>query len=49
LGLGWDTNCDLDSSIILLNSEGLLIDKAYYGQLKTADGSVTHTGDNLTG
>jgi tellurium resistance protein TerD len=58
VGLGWDTRAtdgadfDLDASAFLLaagdkvRSDG---DFIFYGQLKSADGSVEHTGDNLTG
>jgi tellurium resistance protein TerD len=49
VGLGWDTRAtdgadfDLDASAFLLAAG----DKVR--QLKSADGSVEHTGDNLTG
>ena len=59
IGLGWDTNrydggkdFDLDASAILLNADGKVRkdeDFIFYGNLKSSDGSVTHTGDNLTG
>ena len=47
-GLGWDTNCDVDASILLLDKYGNLISKVYYGNLKWKNG-VTHHGDNKTG
>ena len=59
IGLGWDTNrydggkdFDLDASAFLLNADGKVRkdeDFIFYGNLKSSDGSVTHTGDNLTG
>ncbi len=59
IGLGWDTNSsttgasfDLDASIFVLGeNKKLLSDKhfIFYNNLKTPDGSVEHTGDNLTG
>ena len=59
IGLGWDTNkydggadFDLDASAFLLGANGKVRrdeDFIFYGNLKSADGSVTHTGDNLTG
>lgn len=56
IGLGWDTNPsntpDLDASILLLNAEGKLVSEkhlVYFGQLSSPNGSVVHSGDNLTG
>jgi tellurium resistance protein TerD len=58
VGLGWDTRSsdgqdfDLDASAFLLK-EGDKVrsdaDFIFYNQLKSQDGSVEHTGDNLTG
>ena len=48
-GLGWDTRCDVDASIILFNKQGENIETIYYGNLKNRDNSVVHSGDNLTG
>jgi tellurium resistance protein TerD len=58
VGLGWDVNkglgsdYDLDASAFLLGANGK-IDKSrdfvYFGNLKSANGSVQHMGDNLTG
>lgn len=55
VGLGWDTNrysggaeFDLDASAFLLGANGKVRkdeDFIFYGNLKSADGSVTHTGD----
>ncbi len=59
VGLGWDTNMydggadfDLDASAFMLGANGKVRkdeDFIFYGNLKSQDGSVTHTGDNLTG
>ena len=59
IGLGWDTNStttganfDLDASVFVLGeNKKILTDQhfVFYNNLKTPDGSVEHTGDNLTG
>ncbi|MEV7279630.1 TerD family protein [Streptomyces sp. NPDC093111] len=58
VGLGWDvrtttgTDFDLDASAILVNAEGKVRndqDFVFFNNLKSADGSVEHTGDNTTG
>ena len=59
VGVGWDTNkydggqdFDLDSSIFLLNSAGVCAnekDFVFFNNLEGGNGSVVHTGDNLTG
>lgn len=58
LGLGWDAAkrgffgggaIDLDASAVLLNASGAPVDTVYFGQKKSKDGSVRHSGDNLTG
>jgi tellurium resistance protein TerD len=59
IGLGWDTNAattgasfDLDASVFVLGeNKKLLSDQhfVFYNNLKTPDGAVEHTGDNLTG
>lgn len=58
IGLGWDPRVttgqdfDLDASVFLVNGEGKCRsdqDFIFYNNLKSADGSVEHTGDNLTG
>ncbi len=59
VGLGWDVNqydgaadFDLDASAFMLGKSGKVRkdeDFIFYGNLKSADGSVRHTGDNLTG
>ncbi len=58
VGLGWDTRStdgqdfDLDGSAFLLGSTEKVrsdLDFIFYNNLVSTDGSVTHTGDNLTG
>jgi tellurium resistance protein TerD len=59
IGLGWDTNnsttgdgFDLDASVFVLGeNKKILSDNhfIFYNNLKTPDGAVEHTGDNLTG
>jgi tellurium resistance protein TerD len=58
IGLGWDTRAtdgaafDLDGAVFLLNSGGKVrsdADFIFYNNLKSADGSIVHSGDNLTG
>lgn len=59
IGLGWDTNqsntgvdFDLDASAFILGeNKKLLSDEnfVFYNNLKSPDGAVIHTGDNLTG
>ncbi|CAM3108096.1 TerD family protein [Prescottella defluvii] len=60
MGLGWDpiekrgmfgsrtVDVDLDASAVLI-ADNQIVDVAYYGQLRSKDGSVLHEGDNLTG
>lgn len=58
IGLGWDERVtdgaefDLDASIFLLGADGKARssdDFIFYNQMKSACGSVEHTGDNRTG
>ena len=59
IGLGWDTNqCstgedfDLDASAFMLGENRKILSDDYfvfYNNLKSPDGAVEHTGDNLTG
>jgi tellurium resistance protein TerD len=56
VGLGWDaasggTEIDLDVSAFILAGDKLISNNhfVYYNNLKDPQGSVTHTGDNLTG
>ena len=47
--LGGDKQIDLDASCVLFDDNKNLVDVVYFGQLKSKDGSVRHSGDNLTG
>ncbi|KAL4453632.1 hypothetical protein ABPG74_009528 [Tetrahymena malaccensis] len=49
VGLGWDTRCDIDSSILTFDKEGNIIENIYFGNLKSKNQSIIHHGDNLTG
>jgi len=59
IGLGWDTNSsstgsgfDLDASVFILGENKKLLTEEhliFYNNLKSPDGAVEHTGDNLTG
>jgi tellurium resistance protein TerZ len=40
---------DLDASALLFDAKGELVDQVWFQQLQSKDGSVRHTGDNLTG
>lgn len=43
------SSIDLDASAILFSADGVAVDTVFFRQLKSRDGSVVHTGDNLTG
>src|SRR3954465_3721748 len=58
VGLGWDVRTttgadfDLDASALILGSSGKILSDqhfVFFNNLKSPDGSVEHTGDNLTG
>jgi tellurium resistance protein TerD len=58
VGLGWDARTttgadfDLDASALICGADGrVLSDRhfVFFNNLKSPDGSVEHTGDNLTG
>lgn len=58
VGLGWDvrsttgSDFDLDASAILLSTAGKVLSDGhfvFFNNLKSPEGSVEHTGDNLTG
>jgi len=58
IGLGWDarttsgTDFDLDASALMVNASGKILSDAnfiFFNNLTSPDGSVEHTGDNLTG
>lgn len=58
VGLGWDVRTttgadhDLDASALLCSQAGKVLSDGhfvFYNNLNSPDGSVRHTGDNLTG
>jgi tellurium resistance protein TerD len=59
IGCGWDpdqsksiSSFDLDVACAMLNGQRRMKDKShfiYYGNLRSQDGAIIHTGDNLTG
>jgi tellurium resistance protein TerZ len=54
MGLGWDParggdDIDLDASCICFNASKEVVDTIYFGKLNGANGSIVHSGDNLTG
>ncbi len=58
VGLGWDVRTttgadfDLDASALMVGSSGKILSDQhfiFFNNLKSPDGSVEHTGDNLTG
>jgi tellurium resistance protein TerZ len=44
-----DQSVDLDASALLFDANRQLVDQVWFQQLRSKDGSVQHTGDNLTG
>ena len=51
-GGGGGANIDCDASVLMLGSNDKITsnnDVIYFGNLKSRDGSVQHSGDNLTG
>ena len=58
VGLGWDVRTttgadfDLDASALMVGTNGKILSDQhfiFFNNLKSPDGSVEHTGDNLTG
>ena len=58
VGLGWDVRTttgadfDLDASALLCGADGKVVSDqhfVFFNNLKSPEGSVEHTGDNLTG
>ncbi len=60
MGLGWDAagtgflgmgsgSIDLDASCALFDANKTLVDTVSFSHLRSNDGSILHTGDNLTG
>ncbi|ELS52342.1 TerD family protein [Streptomyces viridochromogenes] len=54
MGLGWEPayrgkDIDLDASVIAYGPQRNHIDSCYFGKLQIVNGSIRHSGDNLTG
>lgn len=54
MGLGWEPayrgrDIDLDASVIAYGPQRNHLDSCYFGKLSILNGSVKHSGDNLTG
>jgi len=54
MGLGWDITpeagtVDLDASCATYDDQGNLLETVYFRNLRSRDGSIQHSGDNLTG
>ncbi|MEV4441868.1 TerD family protein [Streptomyces sp. NPDC049577] len=54
MGLGWEPAygsraIDLDASVIAYGPDRNMIDACYFGRLMILNGTVQHSGDNLTG
>lgn len=54
MGLGWDPaadgkSIDLDAGCVMLDASGAKVEAVYFMHLKSKDGSIVHSGDNLTG
>lgn len=47
--LGGGSAIDLDASCILLDRELRSVDLVWFRQLRSRDGAISHSGDNLTG
>ena len=48
-GGGGEQEIDLDASCLMFDERGQVTDSVWFRQLKSHDGSITHTGDNRTG
>ena len=49
VGLKWNSNTDVDASVICLDAQNRLEDLVYFGSKKSKDGSIVHLGDDTTG
>ena len=49
LGGGGADSIDLDASVIVADASKKIIDEVWFRQLSSRDGSIKHSGDNLTG
>lgn len=46
---GGGGSIDLDASVILFDADKRVVDQVWFAQLNSKDGSIRHSGDNLTG
>ena len=46
---GGSAEIDLDASCLLFDENKQVLDSVWFRQLRSRDGSITHTGDNRTG
>lgn len=46
---GGNDSIDLDASVIVADANKRIIDEVWFRQLQSKDGSIKHSGDNLTG
>jgi len=46
---GGGGDIDLDASCLLFDGNGRMVDQVWFRQLASGDGSIVHSGDNLTG
>ena len=44
-----EMSVDLDATALLYDGNNNRVDVVYFGQLKSKDGALRHTGDNRTG
>lgn len=49
VGLGWDSRCDIDSSILLFDAKGNCLENIFFANKISSNGSVVHAGDNTSG
>ena len=46
---GGSRSIDLDASVGLFDAKGACVDQVWYNQLRSREGSLQHSGDNVTG
>ena len=49
MGLGWETSCDIDSSVITMDSNFNIREYIYFGNKNGLNDAIVHQGDNTTG
>jgi tellurium resistance protein TerD len=48
-GLKWESRCDVDASIIMLDGDKKMKEIVYFGKKTSSDGAIFHRGDDTTG